>query len=822
MKFVKEKEKMWEYAICYWKYIFSFCLLQFLDMFLSKEGFHWTPFLSLELLVFGIIGLVLFGIHAYYYFHCKFRNREVHYDKILKEYYVDNSIREYSNFGICWKHVMTLMAHPEMHPRGKADRVFWGWADDGIIGIAKGQNPSERYENGFSLKKRPWTCTEQKNINLEVVQPLSDEQLSEEKFRESFEQCMKKDIISYSNQLFFYPLFLDEEGRVVKINFSEEQDGVGFLRPMLVTEDLLDMESEKIHDNYGYLKETIFQKSVEQLQILAGLSGEEKWKTTRFGIASVFQQTIHQDNELPKIGLLSFIQLESSVIEQLMQVNAKLTYLSTDNEIIEFLFDETNSEIDQYALLMYVYTKKKRYEFVESFIGAFRKIEKTIRRKKLPMEHQKQNKIYLGTAEESISSKIKLWIRRQIYNLSKFIVESPWNKILFLVVFALENVIEPFTAGSAKVEITVESIWEALVIDNIGTIILLMTMGVCWIILLFVFSLDSVKKKLNPGLDMVDSLTTTDKKEKYVQIGKNTNLFWADDLVEGWDGDKVEISVVREDYRLTEELRQYENEKIRDEKNDGTKFRMISVSEDEERDKLQILVDRCKYTDTMRVQEMLRQHRASVTGEACYSIYRNELINLKERSAAIRLENIPPNSMCMHAVIITKDDYVLLTTRGENLSYYPGAYDCSAEEQLHMDDFEQDGVRIKNWVTRFLEEEIGLTADNCGSSTVGKISLLSVFIEEDALNIALAVKIRLNTTKKQLEAILDNWPRKDYEFKYQLVNWEALVEQFELVQRETGKKDFHPTCVNRIYLVACSEMRFDMANRIYQAYINKN
>ena len=96
--------------------------------------------------------------------------------------------------------------------------------------------------------------------------------------------------------------------------------------------------------------------------------------------------------------------------------------------------------------------------------------------------------------------------------------------------------------------------------------------------------------------------------------------------------------------------------------------------------------------------------------------------------------------------------------------------------------------------------------------------MLSVFIEENALNTALAVKIRLNTSKKELEAILDNWPRKDYEFKYQLVNWETLVQLFELAQSGQTEKKFHPTAINRLYLAACSEMRFDMAKRVYQAF----
>ena len=100
---VKEKEKMWSYIVSYWKYIFSFCILQFFDMFFIEDGIEWTPFLTIEFIVFFVIGFALQGIHAYYWVQCKFQNREVLYDKILKEYYVDEALQEYSNFGIVWK-----------------------------------------------------------------------------------------------------------------------------------------------------------------------------------------------------------------------------------------------------------------------------------------------------------------------------------------------------------------------------------------------------------------------------------------------------------------------------------------------------------------------------------------------------------------------------------------------------------------------------------------------------------------------------------------------------------------------------------------------
>ena len=806
---VKEKEKMLGYIVSYWKYIFSFCILQFFDMFFIEDGIEWTPFLTIEFIVFFVIGFALQGIHAYYWVQCKFQNREVLYDKILKEYYVDDFLQEYSNFGIVWKNIMTLTAHPEMNASGNNGHVFWGWGDDGTLTISRRDSKADSFKNGFSLKMRPWTCTEQKNIELDVVEPKLEERQSKEEFLEKFACCMKQDKIDYANQLYMYSLFLDERGNVVRMRFPHQPEKVRGVHSTLVTEEMLDEESN--------INDTFFKKSMQNLQALSGRTGDETWNVSRYGIVSIFQEIARWDKEVPRIGMLAFVQLENRIIEQLEQAGVKLSYVSKAEEIVELLFDGDMDEVEQYSLLLYAYAKKNRYDFVEEFVSEFRKIEKSVRAKRYVKLTQKQEQIYTGYAKEKLGEKIELGIRRFLYKLSKFVSSSIWTKILFLIIFALENVIEPFAAGSVSAKLTFETIGNTLIHENAKTFLFLMVIGFVWAVLLVVFNCKAVKKWMNPGIDMISALTTS-KNEQYVTIGENTNLFWADDLIEGWSGDKITISVVRDHYQLTNELRQFENERIRKETNDGTKFRMIQLTEDKENEKIRILVDRCKYTETMRVQEMLKRYRTNKEGEDYYHLLRDGMINLKERSAAIRLENIPPNSLCMHAFVMTKDDYVLLTTRGENLAYYPGAYDCSAEEQLHMDDFEQDGVRIQNWVERFLEEELGLTVENCGSSSIGQIHLMSVFIEENALNTALAVKIRLNTSKKELEAILDNWPRKDYEFKYQLVNWETLVQLFEHVQRGEIKKEVHPTAINRLYLAACSEMRFDRARRFYDAY----
>ena len=61
---IREKEKMWGYTLNYWKYIFSFCILQLFDMFFIEAGFRWTPFLSIELFVFS--GIDFYELFLYF------------------------------------------------------------------------------------------------------------------------------------------------------------------------------------------------------------------------------------------------------------------------------------------------------------------------------------------------------------------------------------------------------------------------------------------------------------------------------------------------------------------------------------------------------------------------------------------------------------------------------------------------------------------------------------------------------------------------------------------------------------------------------------
>ena len=121
-----------------------------------------------------------------------------------------------------------------------------------------------------------------------------------------------------------------------------------------------------------------------------------------------------------------------------------------------------------------------------------------------------------------------------------------------------------------------------------------------------------------------------------------------------------------------------------------------------------------------------------------------------------------PHSLCMHTVVVTKDEKILLTKRSPKVAYFAGAWSVSVEEQLSLDDFqgEGDGVMPK-WGRRLLWEELTVSSDQCEEDN---FRLLAVFLEADILNCSLAALARLDLTSEQLSNILKGNPRTDYEF----------------------------------------------------------
>lgn len=173
---------------------------------------------------------------------------------------------------------------------------------------------------------------------------------------------------------------------------------------------------------------------------------------------------------------------------------------------------------------------------------------------------------------------------------------------------------------------------------------------------------------------------------------------------------------------------------------------------------------------------------------------RTKFIEEINRTEQVRV----PHTFCLHMVVITDDDKVLITKRGPNLHWYPNTWSCSVEEQASIDDLRGgvDGTMLR-WGKRALLEELG-AGDSSYSDD--NLRLISVFLESDVLNMSLCGHIRLNITSDQLSETIKRKPRKDKEF----TAWEYLEYSDDTLMSEILKPraayTYHPTSGYRMLM----------------------
>ena len=135
-----------------------------------------------------------------------------------------------------------------------------------------------------------------------------------------------------------------------------------------------------------------------------------------------------------------------------------------------------------------------------------------------------------------------------------------------------------------------------------------------------------------------------------------------------------------------------------------------------------------------------------------------------------------PHSLCMHAIIVTKDNWILLTKRSRSVTYFPETWSCSIEEQVAERDFEgTQGNIAEAWAARMLNEELGLRD---AETRFSEIRILAVFYETNIVNIGILALIYLEQDKSVLDAIIAARPRQDYEFtEWKYIKWAALPQE---------------------------------------------
>ena len=153
-----------------------------------------------------------------------------------------------------------------------------------------------------------------------------------------------------------------------------------------------------------------------------------------------------------------------------------------------------------------------------------------------------------------------------------------------------------------------------------------------------------------------------------------------------------------------------------------------------------------------------------------------------------------PHSLCMHVIVVTKDDKVLITKRSPKVIYFPGTWSCSVEEQLALQDLQESSSRIVlRWFERLLYEELGLSSETYSRSN---LRILSVFVESDILSISLCAHAVLDINSTELDQILRSLPRTDYEF----TEWAFLTHKELLKELFHPTKPYHPTSGYRMLM----------------------
>jgi hypothetical protein len=219
---------------------------------------------------------------------------------------------------------------------------------------------------------------------------------------------------------------------------------------------------------------------------------------------------------------------------------------------------------------------------------------------------------------------------------------------------------------------------------------------------------------------------------------------------------------------------------------------------DEDNDKFMLVENPAAFTDASHLILAVKSCKYSEV-----QFYRDNIATTSTRDALIEelvtgsLGVYFPHSLCMHAVIVTADQKLLRTRRSQKLAYYPGAWSCSAEENLAVSDLKvNEKSRMLALGFRLLDEELHLESH---ATAPDKMRLLSVFLESDILNVSLCTEITLMLSASQLDTALRGHRRKDNEF----TAWDYLELDKGVLLREIMRPSvgYHPTSKYRLVQV---------------------
>lgn len=283
---------------------------------------------------------------------------------------------------------------------------------------------------------------------------------------------------------------------------------------------------------------------------------------------------------------------------------------------------------------------------------------------------------------------------------------------------------------------------------------------------------------------------------KGITVGKSTTLRKCPQMEKGWRPSEVELDHTPGEFRLPKELEnafeKYYQESYKKEHGTG-------------RDET-IMLTKIPIVGSDRPGLRL----TTQSNQYCYSqFYWNVALLDEERyhralADLFEQERISfPHNLCIHLVVLTKDEQLLLTRRSKNVGTHANTWSCSIEENLKPEDLQGDRQAIvERWMTRAIFEELGVKSEHCRD-----LKVLSLFLEgEGSLNISLAGLVVLNLDRNELSQIINLLPRRDYEFADHAY---MTLEEAAMELRYPGRA-YHPTSGYRILMALMH--RFGEAN----------
>lgn len=190
------------------------------------------------------------------------------------------------------------------------------------------------------------------------------------------------------------------------------------------------------------------------------------------------------------------------------------------------------------------------------------------------------------------------------------------------------------------------------------------------------------------------------------------------------------------------------------------------------------------------------------TQETLYSqiqFYRDNVVTIASKRdtlirAAVEGPIHFPHSLCMHMIVVTRDDKVLITKRSGKVSYHPNTWSCSVEEQFSTKDLQSgESLALLKCAERLLFEELGLTSEEYDEAN---LRTLSLFLESDILGVSLCAHAVLKIDSSELGKVLLGLPRTDYEF----TEWAFLSHEELLNELFRPSRPYHPTSGYRMLM----------------------